>query len=91
MFSVESPRTIFNIKKKITLNYSKSAVMGFFSKGLKNKFETAVVNEPSVFELLKFYCIYFEIPVFGRTRISSIRVSPMKMLAGTAGPKSDWS
>ena len=33
--------------------------MGFFSKGLKNKFETAVVNEPSVLEPLKFYCILF--------------------------------
>ena len=32
--------------------------MGFFSKGLKNEFETAVVNEPSVFEPLKFYCTY---------------------------------
>ena len=32
--------------------------MGFFSKGLKNEFETAVVNEPSVFEPLKFYCIW---------------------------------
>ena len=31
--------------------------MGFFSKGLKNEFERAVVNEPSVFEPLKFYCI----------------------------------
>ena len=31
--------------------------MGFCSKGLKNEFETAVVNEPSVFEPLKFYCI----------------------------------
>ena len=30
--------------------------MGFCSKGLKNKFETAMVNEPSVFEPLKFYC-----------------------------------
>ena len=29
--------------------------MGFCSKGLK-KFETAVVNEPSIFEPLKFYC-----------------------------------
>ena len=48
---------IFNIKKKIILNYPKSAAMGFCSKGLKNKFETAVVNEPSVFEPLKFYCI----------------------------------
>ena len=28
-----------------------------FSKGLKNEFETAVVNEPSVFEPLMFYCI----------------------------------
>ena len=28
-----------------------------FSKGLKNKFETDVVNELSVFEPLKFYCI----------------------------------
>ena len=26
-------------------------------KGLKKEFETAVVNEPSVFEPLKFYCI----------------------------------
>ena len=31
--------------------------MGFCSKGLKNEFEAAVVNEPSVFEPLKFYCI----------------------------------
>ena len=46
------------IKKKITLNYSKSAAKGF-SQGLKNEFETAVVNEPSVFKPLKFYCIFF--------------------------------
>ena len=45
--------TIFSIEKK---NNSKSADMEFFSKGLKNEFETAVVNEPSVFESLKFYC-----------------------------------
>ena len=48
--------TIFNMKRKIALNYLKSATMRFFSKGLKNKFETVVVNEPSVFEPLKFYC-----------------------------------
>ena len=67
MFSLESPHrgdskeytqyTFFNIKKKITLNYPKSAVMRFFPKRLKNEFETAVVNEPSVFEPRKFYCI----------------------------------
>ena len=44
-------------KKKNTLNYPNSAAMGFCSKGLKKEFKTAVVNEPSVFEPLKFYCI----------------------------------
>ena len=29
---------------------------GICSKGPKNEFETTVVNEPSVFEPLKFYC-----------------------------------
>ena len=48
-----------NIKEKITLNYPKSAAIGFCSKGLKNEFETAMVNEPSVFEPLKFYCNSF--------------------------------
>ena len=66
VFSSESPHpgdsneyiqyTIFNIKKNIILNYPKSAAIGFCSKGLKKEFETAVVNEPSAFEPLKFYC-----------------------------------
>ena len=69
VFSLESPHrgdsneytqyTIFNMNKKNTLNYPKSAAMTFFSKGLNNEFETAVVNEPSVFEPLKFYCTLF--------------------------------
>ena len=29
-----------------------------FSEGLKNKFKTTVVNVPSVFEPLKFYCTF---------------------------------
>ena len=63
VFSLESPPggdsnvytqyTIFNIKKKITLNSSKIGSYGIFSTGLKNEFETAVVNEPSVFKPLK--------------------------------------
>ena len=71
MFPLESPHrgdsnectqyTIFNIKKKITLNYLKSAAMGFFSKGLKNEFETAMVNEPSVFDPLKVYCMFLSL------------------------------
>ena len=47
--------TIF-IQKKITENYPISAAKRFFSMGLKNEFETAVVNEPTTFEPLKFYC-----------------------------------
>ena len=30
--------------------------MGFFAKGLDNEFETALVNEPLMFEPLKVYC-----------------------------------
>ena len=62
MFSLESPHrgdsneyTQYTIKK-ISLNYPKSKGIGFFFKGLKDEFETTVVNEPSVFEPLKFYC-----------------------------------
>ena len=47
----------FNIKRKSLLIILNLQLWDFFSKGLKNEFETAVVNEPSVFEPLKFYCI----------------------------------
>ena len=47
--------------KKISLNYSKLTAMGFVSKGIKNEFERAVINEPSVFEPLKVDCISFSI------------------------------
>ena len=30
-----------------------------FTSGLKNEFELAMVNEPSVLESLRFYCIWF--------------------------------
>ena len=66
VFSLESPHrgdsneytqyTIFNMNKKNTLNYLKSAAMGFSPRDSILEFETAVVNEPSVFEPLKFYC-----------------------------------
>ena len=66
MFSLESPHrgnfneytqyTIFKMKRKIPINYPKSAAMGFFSLGPKHKIEIAMVNEPSLFEPLKFYC-----------------------------------
>ena len=44
-------------KKNIHPKLSSICSYGIFSKGLKNEYETAVVNEPSVFEPLKFYCI----------------------------------
>ena len=39
---------------EIIPNTIMSAVMGFFCEGLKTEFEIAVVNEPFVFEPLKF-------------------------------------
>ena len=68
VFSIESPHrgdsneytqyTVFNLTQKIILNYPKSAAMRFFPRDSKNEFETAMVNESSVFEPLKFYCTY---------------------------------
>ena len=65
VFSLESPHwgdsnentqyTIFNIKKKITKIIPNLQLWDFF-KGLKNKFQIAMVNMPSVFKPLKFYC-----------------------------------
>ena len=64
MFSLESPHrgdsheytqyTIFNMKKKNPLIIPNLQLWDF-SRGLKNEFETVVVDEPSVFEPLKFY------------------------------------
>ena len=49
--------TIFSKnKRKLPLIFPNLQLWDFFSKGLKNEFETAVLNEPSVFKLLKFYC-----------------------------------
>ena len=45
----------FQYKKENHTKLSQICSYGIFSKGLKNEFETAMVNEPSVFEPLKFY------------------------------------
>ena len=71
VFSLESPHrgdsnaytqhTIINMKTKFTLNHPKYNCICsygiFLSQGLKNEFEIAMVNEPSVFGPLEFYCI----------------------------------
>ena len=68
VLSLESPHggdsneytkyTIFNITRKIDLNYLKAAAMGF-SWGHRRGFEAAVVGGPSVFEPLGSCCILF--------------------------------
>ena len=67
LFSLESPQrgdsneyTQYIISKYIKENHPKLSQIcnyGICSKGPKNEFEPAVVNEPSVFEPSKFYCI----------------------------------
>ena len=66
VLSLESPQrgysnkythyTISEYKKENHPKLSKICNYGICSKGLKKEFERAVVNEPSVFEPLKFYC-----------------------------------
>ena len=67
MFILESPHrcdsyeytqyTIFQYEKEKHPKLSQIGSYEIFSKGLKNEFERAMINEPSVFEPLKFYCI----------------------------------
>ena len=44
------------IQEQNLLKYFFSSASGRISKGIKNEFELAMVNEPSVFELLRFVC-----------------------------------
>ena len=79
VFSLESPHrgdsneytqyTIFNINTKKHPKLFQICSDEIFSKGLKNEFETAMVNESSVFEPLKFYCtvINLDMEQFGFT------------------------
>ena len=47
-----------SIYKRKQPKLSQIYIYWIFSEGLKDEFETAVVNEPSVVEPLKVYCIY---------------------------------
>ena len=53
---MSTQHTIFNIKKEKLPIIILSLPLWDIFKGLKNEFETAVVDEPSVFEPPKFYC-----------------------------------
>ena len=68
LFSLESPQQgdsneytqyiISQYKKENNPKLSQICNYGICSKGPKNEFEPAVVNEPSVFKPSKFYCMY---------------------------------
>ena len=49
--------TIFKRKKRKSPKIIPNQQLLDFSQGLKNEFEIAMVNKPSVFEPQKFYCI----------------------------------
>ena len=55
---IASPTYHFQYINENKLKLSQICSYCIFSKGLKDEFETAVVNEPPVFESLKFYSIY---------------------------------
>ena len=52
VFSLESPH------RGDSNEYTQHDIINIKRNSLKNEFEIAVVNEPSVFESLKFYCIF---------------------------------
>ena len=64
MFSLELPQVILMSAHNIPCSGQKDnhpelfqiCSYGIISWGFKNEFKTAVVNEPSVSEPLKFYC-----------------------------------
>ena len=75
VFTLEAPQrgdsneysqyTISQYKKETHPKLSQICNYGICSKGPKKEFEPSVVNEPSVFEPLKFYCIVctFTVPL----------------------------
>ena len=71
--------TISQYEKKITLNYPKSAAMFFvvFFNRPRNEFETFLVNEPSVFEPLKFYLLYIKVGHVLKNTYSSVFFGPV--------------
>ena len=48
----------FSIKKRKWSSVIPDLHLWDFSKGLKQEFKTAMVNEPPVFEPLTFYCLF---------------------------------
>ena len=67
VFSLESPhRGDSNDYTQYTISQCKKRKSSYrsCSTGFKNAFQTAVVNKPSVFEPLKFYCTCFSVRAY---------------------------
>ena len=62
----------FQYKKENHTKLSEICSYEIFSKGLKNEFETALVNEPLVFEPTNFYCTYSTAKISKINDISNI-------------------
>ena len=69
-----------NIKKKFILNYHNLATKGFVPR---DEFETAVVNEPSVFEPPKFYCNCYFIFKLSMERLRALVMALLVSLPAT--------
>ena len=78
---MNTQHTIINIKKKIAIKYPKFAAIGFFSRGLKNEFEIALVYEPSVFEPLTVYCMLVLISMSPENIVSGSSLFPTFFLS----------
>ena len=72
VYSLESPHTISQYKNENHPKLCQICNYGICSMGPKNEFEIAMVNEPSVFEALKFYCILRHFIPFHETIHSGI-------------------
>ena len=81
VFSLESPQrgdsneytqyTFSQYEKKKHPKLSQICSYRSCSEGPKNEFEPTTVNEPSVFEPLKFYCIWRKIQVIMPNKVPS--------------------
>ena len=69
-------RTTYNFmtKEEHFHKYLFSGAIGRIWQGLKNEFESAMVNEPSVFELLRFDCrnIAYQQQRFSSTEVQAV-------------------
>ena len=66
--------TFTSKKNKISLNYP-YIVFGGKTCGLKNVFDSSMVNEPSGFEPLKFYC---SLKILFETELKILRIDSNK-------------